>query len=162
MWKKRPKKKCLTSWPRTEKKRSGQVDAVIMLDNKDLVLSFHKLGTNGRFLAKSLESSLAKVLKDNDMAKDFKLEVTMYCKAVCSKIIDILAHSRYVVARRDKLQSQIPVDREKEFETFCKDLAKTKQIEKGREETIITKFNLLWFCLFFYLWFIISYIWPII
>ena len=109
------------------KARSGQVDARGMLKYSSLIIEMRKLGTGGRFKPTSLEKALVAVMKKNPGMNSTKLDDEAIAKPVCAKLSVMLAHSRYMLGRRESLLRQVPDDDVLKFECFCDDLETVAQ-----------------------------------
>ena len=89
------------------------------------VLTLRGLGTGGRFKATQLEESLVCVMKSSATKLNrTSFDDSKFANAVVSKLMVLMAHSRYVLGRREKLAAQLSQDQIPEFIQFCKDLEK--------------------------------------
>ena len=89
------------------KGRSSQADVVGLLGHSELALAFRSLGTHWRVLTTALEHSMLSVLSKKGFASKLRVAAPMFCKAICCKLLVMLAHSRYVLSRKEPLKQQL-------------------------------------------------------
>ena len=96
------------------KERNSQVDPAVMLDYKRLILSWFRLGTQGRFKPTELEKALIGIWKP--AWNKTRLSTELLVSAIIKKLPVMLAHSRYIPSRRELLKKQLPLERHTEFQ----------------------------------------------